>query len=213
MELIEIKTGGVFVIDMMYAGTENMMKTDVYTRVGLGNHCFIHPEMYAKLQKLAPVLVERGLKLKICDAYRPPLAHKLMKKIIPMEGFFAAEPERSQHCHASAIDVTLIDAGTNRELEFPCLVDAYTPEYADQIAKGEWAAFKRHLKKAGYGWTAPQAEKAIANRDMLRRLMEEAGFVALEHEWWHYNLPDKEKYPLIDFAISPEGKFIFTPRA
>ena len=30
MDLIEVKTAGVFVVDMMYASDANMMQTDVY---------------------------------------------------------------------------------------------------------------------------------------------------------------------------------------
>ena len=101
MELKEIKSNEVFTVDMMYAGTNNMLRTNIYGRVGLGNRCFVCADMYACLQKVAPQLQQRGLKLKICDAYRPPLAHQMMKEIIPMPGFFAAEAIRSQHCHAS----------------------------------------------------------------------------------------------------------------
>lgn len=209
MDLIEVKTAGVFVVDMMYASDANMMQTDVYGKVGLGNRCFVHPDVWMRLQKLEPVLQQKGLKLKICDAYRPPLAFHIMKEIIPMAGFFAAEPVKSQHCHASAIDVTLLDEN-GEELAFPCAVDAYEPRYAAEIAAGEWDDFRRHLEKAKYSWNAPEDGDKIANRDMFRRMMEEAGFQALEHEWWHYNLPDKEKYPMVDFKVNPDGSCSFT---
>ena len=124
MELKEIKSNEVFTVDMMYAGTNNMLRTNIYGRVGLGNRCFVCADMYACLQKVAPQLQQRGLKLKICDAYRPPLAHQMMKEIIPMPGFFAAEAIRSQHCHASAVDVCLVNAATGQELDFPCKVAA-----------------------------------------------------------------------------------------
>jgi D-alanyl-D-alanine dipeptidase len=29
--------------------------------------------------------------------------------------------------------------------------------------------------------------QAVANRRLLRSLMERAGFIQLPHEWWHYN--------------------------
>ena len=67
MDLIEVKTAGVFVVDMMYASDANMMQTDVYGKVGLGNRCFVHPDVWTRLQKLEPVLQSKGLKLKICD--------------------------------------------------------------------------------------------------------------------------------------------------
>lgn len=208
--LIEIKTSETFIVDMMYSGTSNMLKTDVYGRVGLGNRCFVQPDLYQNLQKLIPELQSRGLRLKIRDAYRPPLAHNMMLEIIPMPGFFARKPELSQHCHASAIDVILTD-DKGQELDFPCAVDAYSPFYADEISAGRWDDFRHHLEKAKYTWNDPAAARAVANRDMLRRLMEQAGFTALEHEWWHFNLPDKEKYPLIDFSLR-NGQPVFTEK-
>ena len=211
MKLQEITTNEFFTVDMMYAGVNNMLRTNIYERVGLGNRCFVCDDMYACLQRLAPMLRQRGLKLKICDAYRPPLAHRLMKEIIPMSGFFAAEPEKSQHCHASAVDVSLINAATGQELDFPCKVDAYTPYFAEEVTNGRWDEFRTHLEKAQYSWigSSPQDAALIANRSLLRDLMEQAGLQALEHEWWHFNLPDKDKYPMVDFSLV-DGQFCFS---
>lgn len=211
MKLQEITTNEFFTVDMMYAGVNNMLRTNIYERVGLGNRCFVCDDMYACLQRLAPMLRQRGLKLKICDAYRPPLAHRLMKEIIPMSGFFAAEPEKSQHCHASAVDVSLINAATGQELDFPCKVDAYTPYFAEEVTNGRWDEFRTHLEKAQYSWigSSPQDAALIANRSLLRDLMEQAGLQALEHEWWHFNLPDKDKYPMVDFGLV-DGQFCFS---
>ena len=210
MELQEITTNEFFTIDMMYASTHNMLRTNIYTQVGLGNRCFVCRDMYDCLQKAAPLLQQKGLKLKICDAYRPPLAHHQMQQLIPMTGFFASSPEKSQHCCASAVDVSLIDAATGKELEFPCQVDAYTPYFAEQIAAGKWDEFRAHLEKAKYSWSGstPQNAIQIANRSLLRNLMEQSGLQALEHEWWHFNLPNKDQYPLINFSIQ-NGKISF----
>ncbi len=196
IQLVEIQTDDVWVIDMMYAKKENMMQLPVYQQVGLGNRCFVHPDLANCLENLKPLLRERHLKLKICDAYRPIDAFYLMKKIIPMRGFFALSPECSQHCHASAVDVTLLD-DKGRELEFPCHVDAYEEKFAKQIALGQWDEFRLHLLKAKYDWYESGFEKEIAHRTLLRDLMEAVGLKALEHEWWHFNLPNKDKYPLV----------------
>ena len=208
INLVEIKSDDTFVVDMMYAKKDNMMQTDVYSPVGMGNRCFVQPDLEQCLQKLRPVLREKGLKLKICDAYRPPKAFECMKKIIPMEGFFAATAERSQHCHASAVDVTLLDKN-GVELAFPCAVDAYEKKFALQVLQGEAEEFYKHLEKAKYTWNAPEDAEKIKNRDMLRRMMENAGLLALEHEWWHFNLPDKEKYPLVNSIFSADEYYHF----
>lgn len=208
IRLMEIKTDDEFVVDMMYARCDNMMQTPVYQQVGMGNRCFVQPDMMDCLMKLRPLLREKRLKLKICDAYRPVKAFYLMKQIIPMEGFFALTPERSQHCHASAVDVTLLNED-DQELKFPCNVDAYEEKFAVQIARGQWDDFKQHLKKAKYDWFAEGFEKEIQNRTMLRDMMENVGLKALEHEWWHFNLPNKEKYPLIEAEFEENGQVRF----
>ncbi len=208
IQLVEIKTDDEFVVDMMYARYDNMMLTPVYQQVGMGNRCFVQPDMMDCLMKLKPLLQEKHLKLKICDAYRSVKAFYLMKQIIPMEGFFALSPERSQHCHASAVDVTLLNE-YRQELKFPCNVDAYEEKFAVQIARGQWDDFKQHLKKAKYDWCADGFEMEIQNRTMLRDMMENVGLKALEHEWWHFNLPNKEKYPLIDAEFEKNGQVRF----
>lgn len=208
INLVEIKSDDDFEIDMMYAKKENMLLRDVYAEVGMGNRCFVQLDLWQCLQKLRPILQEKGLKLKICDAYRPPLAFDLMKKIIPMKGFFAETAERSQHCHASAIDVTLLDKN-GLELDFPCAVDGYEKKFAQQVVQGEVEEFYQHLEKAKYSWNASEDAEKIKNREMLRQMMESVGLVALEHEWWHFNLPNKEKYPQVNSIFYVDGSCQF----
>lgn len=40
---------------------------------------------------------------------------------------------------------------------------------------------------------------------MLAGVMNIAGFKPLATEWWHYQLPNVESYPLIPEAETPEG--------
>lgn len=46
-------------------------------------------------------------------------------------------------------------------------------------------------------------------REMLRQMMENVGLLALEHEWWHFNLPNKEKYPLVNSVFAADGSCQF----
>ena len=206
--LEEIKTDDDFIIDMMYSGTENMLMTDVYGKVGLGNRCFVHPDVKTSLEQVRKELRKRNLKLKICDGYRPPQAHEMMLKIIPMVGFFARSPDLSQHCQGSAIDVILCNK-EGKELDFPCRVDGYEKRFAEQISQGEWEEFKIHLEKGKYVWNEERKSPKTANRDLQRKIMEQAGLKALEHEWWHFNLPNKEKYRTIWFKNSGCQKIEF----
>lgn len=198
-DLLEIK-GYPFIIEMMYAKPENMTGVAVYEEIGFGNKAYVHKQVWGMMQKLIPLLKGLNLQMKICDAYRPPIGHQCLKELIPMEGFFAANPEKSQHCHATAIDVVLCDAN-GVELKFPTLVDAYDANMAKKLLKGDAKEFMEHLKKARQDYENEDMKEEIANRNLLRQLMGKVGFEALIHEWWHFNLPNgkSEDYPMVDF--------------
>lgn len=194
-ELIEVK-GDCFIIDMMYAVAENMTGCAVYERIGFGNQAYVRPEMWQKLEKIIPYLEAERLKLKIRDAYRPPIAHEMLHDIIPIEGFFATTAERSLHCHGTAIDCCLCD-NDGREFSYPTNVDAYTPEYAEQLMLGKTAEFKQYLQKARHDYISEELKEEIGNRKKLKSLMENIGLEPLIHEWWHYNLPGGRDFPLV----------------
>lgn len=190
-----------FIVDLMYAGTtHNITGYPAYVEIGLWNHAFVHKNLWERLQKLIPWLIKHKMKLKIFDAYRPPLAHIKLQKIVPQPGLFADSPEESPHCHGTAVDVALTDEN-GKELIYPTEVDAYTPQYAKEIAQGKFENFVKNLKKASHNYQSTKDIKAIENRDNLRQLMESIGLEALPHEWWHYELPEgrTKKYPMIEY--------------
>ncbi len=191
-----------FIIDLMYARPDNMTGRPVYQEIGFGNQAWVHPELKERLLKLIPLLQQKGLKMKICDAYRPPLAHTLMKEIIPFPGFFATNAERSQHCHGTAVDV-ILTTPDGHELAYPTKVDGYDPLLAKEVQSGQMGNFMKHLKKAARDYTSddPALAAAIQNRDELRLMMESIGLEGIPLEWWHFDLPGgrSEAYPMIDF--------------
>ena len=198
--LVEIKSDDYFIVDMMYASLKNNMTgVAVYEEIGLGNRAFVHRDLWERLQQVIPYLKGHKLKLKIGDAYRPPLAHKRLKEIIPQPGFFAASPERSQHCRGTAVDVCLCDE-QGVELEYPTKMDAFDANYAKEVQSGQTEGFLKYLPKAHHDYTDAETP-AIKNRQELKRLMESIGLSSINHEWWHYNLPEgnSDKYPLIEF--------------
>ena len=187
-----------FIVDMMYARANNMMLSPVYETIGFGNKAYVQEDVKEKLLSLVSVLKKQGYKMRICDAYRPPLAHKEMLKIIPIQGFFAANYERSNHCHGTAIDVCLTDINGNN-LEYPTEIDAYDPLFAKEVVSGVFENFQKHLIKARHDYEGASA-KALKNRKFLKDLMESHGFLSIPHEWWHYNLKGFEKYPVVEWS-------------
>lgn len=196
-DYVEI-TGDDFIIEMMYASTSNNMTgCPVYMEMGLGNRAVVHRDMWEVIKKVIPSLRQYNLKMKICDAGRPVAAHKRLTEIIPIKGFFALDPEKSQHCHGTAIDVCICTAD-GKELVYPTKVDAYEPEIALEAQQGKTEKLQEHLKKARHDYEAEGIEEAVKNRKELKALMESIGLESIPHEWWHYNLPNGKSYPLFE---------------
>jgi len=186
-----------FIVDMMYAKKSNMTGRAVYEEIGYGNQAYMHEDVKNALLKLVPFLEKNHLKMRIADAYRPPMAHQKLLEIIPFQGFFAATPERSNHCHGTAVDVCLTDED-GQPLEYPTAIDAYEKCFQEQVCAGHFDEFKAHLKKARHDYMDASAE-AIKNRTRLKELMESAGFEAIAHEWWHYNIKNWQDYPVVEW--------------
>ena len=91
-KLVEINNHN-FIVELMYADTkQNMTGKPVYKEIGFGNKALVHKDLWNKLEQLIPWLEEHKRKLKIFDAYRPPLAHEKLREVIPQPGFFAINP-------------------------------------------------------------------------------------------------------------------------
>lgn len=185
-----------FIVDMMYARTNNMVGQAVYQDIGFGNQAYLVKAAAEKLFSLIPLLEKHQYKMRICDAYRPPKAHNRLLEIIPIEGFFAKDYQKSNHCHGTAVDVCLTDFEGNNLL-YPTEIDAYEKRYQEQVLKGDFAAFQKHLIKARHDYQGAPSE-ALKNREFLKELMESHGFEAIPHEWWHYNLEGWQHYPVIN---------------
>lgn len=191
-----------FIVDLMYARSDNMVGRAVYQEIGWGNKAVLHIDMADRIYELVKVLEKEKLRLKIFDAYRPKIAHEMMKKIIPFKGFFADEALKSQHCLATAVDVCLCD-DEGKEFCYPTKVDGYEKKFAELVLNGEMGEFMEHLKKANYNYFDEAKVVECENRRVLREMMESVGLVALEHEWWHFNLKDGkvDKYPLVELDV------------
>ncbi len=145
----------------------------------------------------------RGLRLKIYDAYRPARAveffyrwslngdvrmkpyfyPKLEKNVLHLRGYIAL---RSGHSRGSAVDCTLVDMKTGRDLDMG----------------GPFDLFDERSHYAAKGLTKEQEH----NRAILRSVMTECGFKGIRSEWWHFALRD-EPFPdtYFDFPLSDVG--------
>ena len=145
-----------------------------------------------------------GYRLKVYDAYRPQcavdhfvrwgkdLADSLMKpffypdqdKAFLFERGYIAE--KSGHTRGSAIDLTLFDMATGKELDMGGVHDWFGieshPDYGGNPDTGE------------YTGGVQITEEQFRNRMILRQAMVRHGFATYDCEWWHFCLAD-EPYP------------------
>lgn len=155
------------VVDMRYATSNNFTGTPLPGY--LANRAYLRREAAASLVRVQRDLRSRGLGIKIFDAYRPVRATLAMvdwtrranRPDLLTDGYIAS---RSRHNLGLAVDLTLIDLATGRELGMGTPFDTFSAAAHTANASGE----------------------AAANRQMLKAAMERQGFVNYDQEWWHF---------------------------
>ena len=167
------------VVDLRYATEDNFLKRKVYPDSA---RCLLLPESAQRLKKAADALRAKGYRLKVYDCYRPRAVQFEMWKIMPVPGYVANPRTGSNHNRGGAVDLTLTTLdGT--EVEMPTPFDTFSPSAHHGYAGGTEASRK--------------------HREILREAMEGVGFKRNRMEWWHYDLPDAKKRPVLDVPFPP----------
>jgi D-alanyl-D-alanine dipeptidase len=169
------------VVDLRYATADNFLKRKVYPDSA---RCLLRQSAAQTLAKAAASLKPRGLRLKVYDCYRPRSVQWEMWKILPQPGYVADPRKGSNHNRGAAVDLTLVD-DQGKELEMPTPFDTFT-----------------QAAHHGYEGGTPASRK---NREILRAAMEGAGFKRNRMEWWHYELPETRKFPVLDEPFDEVG--------
>jgi D-alanyl-D-alanine dipeptidase len=164
-------------IEMRYAGTDNFLRRRLYD----APRCLLRPDAARRLIRVQARLAERGLGLKVWDAYRPYRVQFLMWKAVPDERYVADPRKGSLHNRGAAVDVTLVDAA-GRELDMGSAHDDFSE--------------RAHPDAAGI------SRDARRSRRILRDAMAAEGFEQLRTEWWHFNAPGAARHPLLDVPLS-----------
>ena len=167
-------------VELPYATTNN------FTRAPLpgyeANRAYLRREAAHALADANRALADFGLTLKVWDAYRPARATAAMvewarrtrREDLFRDGYISA---RSRHNVGAAVDVTLVDRQTGRELEMGTAYDTFSSAAHTANATGE----------------------AAGNRSLLTRMLERVGFTNYEKEWWHFSYPiaDAPRFDLV----------------
>jgi D-alanyl-D-alanine dipeptidase len=173
MPLVEItEQQHQVLIELMYATPRNLTGAPIYrTPV-----CYLNDEAAPLLERAVALARPLGLRLKIFDAMRPTEAQWRLWNARPDPDFLADPRRGSPHSRGAAVDLTLVD-GAGNALEMGTPFDAFTP--------------LSHHGNIEIGITAQR------NRMLLLGLMTAAGWDFYRNEWWHYQLFDARRFPLI----------------
>ena len=157
------------------------------------------------LKAVAGEVNAQGYRLKVFDAYRPVCAVKhfelwgiedldlrmkpyfypeIEKQELFKRGYIAAQ---SSHSRGSAVDLTLLDMQTGRELDMGSPFDLFS-ELSHPDSKNV-------------------TEEQHENRMFLQNAMVRNGFLPIDCEWWHFSLKE-EPYPDIYFEFPVSSRYL-----
>ncbi len=159
-------------LDIRYATSNNLVGRPVYTEA----RAFLQKDAALALAQVNQTVRKQGLGILVFDGYRPWSVTKLFWDITSKENKqFVADPRKgSKHNRGCAVDLSLFDLNTGKEIEMPGIYD--------EMSERSYPDYK--------GGTEQQRNM----RDLLRKHMEAAGFQVYEFEWWHFDYKDWEKY-------------------
>lgn len=166
------------VYDLRYATRNNFTGRQLYPQDAVP---YLRLNVAKALAQVQAILRQKGYGLKIFDAYRPYAATKKMWDLIHDERYVANPAKGSGHNRGLAIDLTIIELSTGREIDMGTGFDNFT-DTAHHDFKD-----------------LPQ--QVLSNRTLLRTTMEQCGFNALETEWWHYSWKNDRNYNVLDLPF------------
>ena len=178
VELIDLDP--TFQLDIRYATSNNFLGRPAYKEA----RAFLQRPAAEALVRAHSKLKAQNYGIAIFDGYRPWSVTKIFWDATPADKkIFVADPQKgSRHNRGCAVDLTLFDLATGKQVEMPGGYDEMTE--------------RSHINYAG------GTEESRRLRDILREAMEAEGYLVYEPEWWHYDYKDWQKYPILNVPFS-----------
>jgi len=169
------KTDKSILVDLKYATTDNFTGNILYHEL---DRAYLHPIAMERLSKASSILRENhpGLYLLVYDATRPLSVQKEMYNAVKDTKYkaYVANPSRtSLHNYGMAVDLTICDSRQN-PLDMGTVFDYF----------GKIAGTNQEDLLTSQGLLTQQQ---VNNRRLLRSIMQQAGFIPIRGEWWHFN--------------------------
>jgi len=167
-------------VEMPYATDANFTGVRLYPV----ERCLLRRAVAERLVRVQRRLRAQGLGLMLWDCYRPFAVQQRLWALVP-DARYVAEPVitngrpagGSKHNRGAAVDATLVDAA-GHPLEMPSGFDDFTPR--------AWRG------------SAEASTEGRRNAERLEAAMVAERFEPLATEWWHFDAPGWQDYPLLD---------------
>lgn len=165
------------ILDIRYATTNNFTGQKIYNLA----KAYARKPVAEALKRAQADFKKLGVGVKMHDAYRPYSATVKFYEEYHDTTYVASPYKGSRHNRGCALDMTIIDLKTGKELKMPT-------EY-DSFSKDAWPS-------------TPVKDPVIKkNRDLIISIMEKNGFKVNGSEWWHFDFVGWSKFEVmnIDF--------------
>lgn len=175
-----IKLDSTIKLDIRYATSNNFVGQPVYKEA----RAFLQMDAAQALKRVSIKMHSLGYGLLVFDGYRPWSVTKIFYDVTSKENKkFVADPkEGSRHNRGCAIDVSLYDLATKKEIPMPGVYDEMTERSYFDYAGG--------------------TEEQRKTRDLLIAAMQEEGFTVYKYEWWHFDFKDWQQYRITNLPFS-----------
>lgn len=176
-KFVNIKTlSPEILLDMKYATADNFLGQVVYDCA----ECYLRKATAQALVAAQKDFVAQGYSLKLFDCYRPLSVQKKMWKILPGTHYVANPAKGSKHNRGAAVDLTLVEIATGKEVDMGTPFDTFSP-------------------KAHHSYTDLPKE-VLVHRQLLREVLGKHNFKPIFSEWWHYEYRPEMTSPVEDLA-------------
>ncbi len=187
MELVDLDT-----VDLVHSEIKHPLMMDVrYSRQDnfLGRVVYSLPKSFLlkhvteDLIKVHTMVNAHGFGLLVFDGYRPWSVTKIFwDESSQHDRQFLANPESgSTHNRGCAVDLSLYDLKTGKEVQMPSGFD--------------------EMNEKAYTAYPDGSEESRRARDLLQWTMKENGFTGIKNEWWHFNHLTQHSYPVMNFTF------------
>ncbi len=162
------------VMDIRYAQENNFTGKKIYNLA----KAYARKPVAEALKRAQAEFNKMGYGIKMHDAYRPYAITVKFYEEYHDTTYVASPYKGSRHNRGCALDMTIFDLKTGKELEMPTLYDAFD--------KAAWPS-------------TPVKDPVIRkNRDTLISVMERNGFKVNASEWWHFDFNGWQKFEVMD---------------